>query len=124
MVKSINTIQINGKVNEINLKVETKEVELKGANNTTKKVTCKSIGKVNFSNPSMTLDVDSYDEEGNVIKTKTVGVNYFTTHEKKLDENGNVVDNPNFKSLETLMEYEKGTRIRAVSYTHLTLPTT
>ena len=60
----------------------------------------------------MTLDVDKYDEEGNVIKTDTVGVNYFPVHEKMLDENGNVKDNPQFKALQTIMGYEKGTRIR------------
>ena len=112
MVKSINTVQINGRINEINMQVETKEVELKGANNVSKKVTCKTISKVTFKNPSMTLDVDTYDEEGNVTKTTIIGVNYYTTHEKKLDENGNVVDNPNFKSLMETMNHEKGERIR------------
>ena len=60
----------------------------------------------------MTLDVNKYDEEGNVIKTDTVGVNYFPVHEKMLDENGNIKDNPQFKALQTIMGYEKGTRIR------------
>lgn len=111
MVKSINRVQFHGAISEFNLQVEEKEVELKRDNNT-KKVKCKSISKVKFTNPSMTLDVDKYDEEGNVIKTDTVGVNYFPVHEKMLDENGNVKDNPQFKALQTIMGYEKGTRIR------------
>lgn len=111
MVKSINRVQFHGAISEFNLQVEEKEVELKRDNNT-KKVKCKSISKVKFTNPSMTLDVDKYDEEGNVIKTDTVGVNYFPVYEKMIDENGNVKDNPQFKALQTIMGYEKGTRIR------------
>lgn len=111
MVKSINRVQFHGAISEFNLQVEEKEVELKRETHT-KKVKCKSISKVKFTNPSMTLDVNKYDEEGNVIKTDTVGVNYFPVHEKMLDENGNVKDNPQFKALQTIMGYEKGTRIR------------
>lgn len=111
MVKSINRVQFHGAISEFNLQVEEKEVELKRETHT-KKVKCKSISKVKFINPSMTLDVNKYDEEGNVIKTDTVGVNYFPVHEKMLDENGNVKDNPQFKALQTIMGYEKGTRIR------------
>lgn len=111
MVKSINKVQFHGAISEFNLQVEEKEVELKRDEHT-KKVKCKTINKVKFANPSMTLDVNKYDEEGNVIKTDTVGVNYFPVHEKMLDENGNVVDNKNFKALQTIMSYEKGTRIR------------
>lgn len=111
MVKSINRVQFHGAISEFNLQVEEKEVELKRDTHT-KKVKCKSISKVKFTNPSMTLDVNKYDEEGNVIKTDTVGVNYFPVHEKMLDENGNVKDNPQFKALQTIMSYEKGTRIR------------
>ena len=111
MVKSINRVQFHGAISEFNLQVEEKEVELKRETHT-KKVKCKSISKVKFTNPSMTLDVNKYDEEGNVIKTDTVGVNYFPVHEKMLDENGNIKDNPQFKALQTIMGYEKGTRIR------------
>lgn len=111
MVKSINRVQFHGAISEFNLQVEEKEVELKRETHT-KKVKCKSISKVKFTNPSMTLDVNKYDEEGNIIKTDTVGVNYFPVHEKMLDENGNVKDNPQFKALQTIMGYEKGTRIR------------
>lgn len=111
MVKSINRVQFHGAISEFNLQVEEKEVELKRDTHT-KKVKCKSISKVKFTNPSMTLDVNKYDEEGNVIKTDTVGVNYFPVHEKMLDENSNIKDNPQFKALQTIMSYEKGTRIR------------
>ena len=111
MIKSINRVQFHGAINEFNLQVEEKEVELKRDGNT-KKVKCKSINKIEYKNPSMTLDINKYDEEGNIIKTDTVGINYFPVHEKMLDENGNVKDNPQFKALQTIMGYEKGTRIR------------
>lgn len=111
MEKSINRVQLHGAINEINLQVETKEVELKRDTHT-KKMNCKTINKVKFSNPSLTLDINKYDVDGNVVKTDTIGINYFPVHEKMLDENGNVKDNPQFKALETIMNYEKGTRIR------------
>mgnify|MGYP001622924688 CR=1 FL=1 len=111
MEKSINRVQFHGAINEFNLQVEEREVELKRDGNT-KKIKCKTINKIKFTNPSMTLDVNKYDEEGNVIKTDTIGVNYFPVHEKMLDENGNVTDNPQFKALQTIMGYEKGTRVR------------
>ena len=111
MEKSINRVQFHGAINEFNLQVEEKEVELKREENT-KKIKCKTINKIKFTNPSMTLDINKYDEDGNVVKTDTVGINYFPVYEKMLDDNGNVKDNPQFKSLQTIMGYEKGTRIR------------
>ena len=53
--QSLNKIQIVGCLSELNMKVETKEVTLKG-NGTEKKVTCKTIGKADFRNPSMTVE--------------------------------------------------------------------
>ena len=104
--QSLNKIQVVGTVSEVNLKVETKEVTLK-SNGNEKKVTCLTISKVDFRNPSITVDVNL---ENNPI---VIGGNFFPTHEKKIDDKGNVVDNPRFKALETIMEYEvKKTRIK------------
>jgi len=98
--QSVNKIQVVGTVSEINLKVETKEVTLK-SNGVEKKVTCKSISKEDFKNPSISVECNlSTDETTKVI---TVGGSFYPTHEKKLDDKGNIIDNPRFKSLETIM---------------------
>ena len=101
MEKSINSIQAVGTVEELNFKTETKEVELKNGS-TKKKVNCKQITKANWSNPNLTVKV----------KDSIVGFNFYPTNEKKLDDKGNVVDNPRFKALETIMAYERGTRVK------------
>lgn len=98
--QSVNKIQVVGTVSEINLKVETKEVTLK-SNGTEKKVTCKSISKEDFKNPSISVECNLETENG--TKVITVGGSFYPTHEKKLDDKGVVVDNPRFKSLETIM---------------------
>lgn len=103
--QSINKIQICGALSEINMKVETKEVTLK-SKGTEKKVTCRTIGKADFKNPSLTVEANIGD---NVI---IVGGSFFQTHEKKIDDKGNVVDNPRFKALETIMGYATKTRIK------------
>ncbi len=103
--QSINKVQIIGLLSELNMKVETKEVTLKG-NGTEKKVTCRTIGKADFKNPSLTVEASIGD---NVV---TIGGSFFQTHEKKIDDKGNVVDNPRFKALETIMGYEPKTRIK------------
>ena len=101
MEKSINSIQAVGTVEELNFKIEEKKVELK--NGSTKKETkCRQIIKANFSNPNLTLKVND----------SIIGFNFYPTNEKKLDENGNIIDNPRFKALQTIMEYEKGTRVK------------
>lgn len=101
MEKSINSIQAVGTVEELNFKIEEKKVELK--NGSTKKETkCKQIIKANFSNPNLTIKVND----------SIIGFNFYPTNEKKLDDNGNIVDNPRFKALQTIMEYEKGTRVK------------
>lgn len=103
MEKSINSIQAVGTVEELNFKVEENvETELKGSNGITKKVKCKNITKANWQSPNLTVNVND----------SIIGFNFYPTKEKKLDENGNVVDNPRFKALETIMAYEKGTRVR------------
>jgi len=100
MEKSINSIQAVGTVEELNFKIEEKEVILKEGT-ATKKVTCKQITKANWSNPNLTVKV----------KDSIVGFNFYPTNEKKLDK-GQVVDNPRFKALQTIMGYERGTRVK------------
>lgn len=101
MEKSINSIQAVGTVEELNFKTEEKEVELKNGS-ATKKVKCKQIIKANWSSPNLTVKV----------KDSIIGFNFYPTNEKKLDDKGNVVDNPRFKALQTIMAYEKGTRVK------------
>lgn len=91
---SINNAQVIGELLEMNLEEITKEVTLKGANGVEKKVTCQQMAKKEFRNPMFLVDV-----KGNAI-----GVDFFPASEKKLDENGQIVDNPNFKSLKTVLE--------------------
>ena len=85
---SINNAQVIGELLEMNLEEITKEVTLKGANGVEKKVTCQQMAKKDFKNPMFLVDV-----KGNAI-----GVDFFSASEKKIDENGQSIDNPNFKS--------------------------
>lgn len=101
--QSINRLQVVGTLAEINLEEITKEVELRGANGTTKKVTCQQIKKKEWKNPSILVEVAPKDDDGNVRYTSSIGIEFFPTAEKKLDENGNVVDNPRFKAMQTIM---------------------
>ena len=91
---NINNAQVIGELLEMNLEEITKEVTLKGANGVEKKVTCQQMAKKEFKNPMFLVDV-----KGNAI-----GVDFFPASEKKLDENGQIIDNPNFKSLKTVLE--------------------
>ncbi len=101
MEKSINSIQAVGILEELNFKIEEKEVELKNGS-ASKKVKCKQITKANWSNPNLTLKVND----------SIIGFNFYPTNEKKLNDKGEVVDNPRFKALETIMGYERGIRIK------------
>lgn len=90
--QSINSVQIVGTLKEINAKVETKEVTIRNGG-VEKKVTCSQIAKAEFRNPMFTVEVNGND----------IGVDYFPTAEKKLDDNGAIIDNPRYKSLETII---------------------
>lgn len=92
--QSINRTQIIGTLKEMNMEVTTKEVTLKGGNGVEKKVTCNQIGKKEFKNPMFIVEVNGMD----------VDVDYFPVAEKKIDDNGAIVDNPRYKALETVME--------------------
>lgn len=118
--QSMNRCQIVGTLAEVNLEETEKEVELKNGT-TKKKVVCKTIGKKEFRNPSLLIEVSPKDEDGNIRYTANVGVSFFQTHEKKLDDKGNIIDNPRFKALQTIMndyipksvDKENATRVKA-----------
>ena len=92
--QSINNAQVIGVLKEINLEEVTKEVTLKGANGVEKKITCQQIAKKEFKNPTFIIECKGMD----------IGVDFFPASEKKLDENGNIVDNSNFKAMKTVLE--------------------
>lgn len=92
--QSINHCQVIGTLAEMNIEATTEEVVLKGSNGTEKRVTCQRIGKKEFKNPMFVIE-----SNGNMVE-----VDFFPIAEKKLDENGNIVDNPRFKSMQTVLE--------------------
>lgn len=92
--QSINKAQIVGTLKEINLELSTKETTLRGANGVEKKVTCNVLTKKEFKNPTFLIEAKGCD----------IGVNFFPTYEKKLNENNEVVDNPNYKALLSAFE--------------------
>lgn len=72
--RSINKVQINGTLEEMNLKMETKETTITrfiNGDRMDKKVTCKVISKSEFKNPSFTVSVN-----GNTIPIEYFGVNF------------------------------------------------
>ena len=95
---SINNCQICGVLKEMNLEEITKEVTLKGANGVEKKVTCQQIAKKEFKNPTFLIEVN---RDGQI---SDVGVDFFPASEKKLDDNGQLIDNPNYKAMKTVLE--------------------
>jgi len=94
MKNSINNAQVIGTLKEMNLELVTKEVTLGNGTSKEKKVTCQQFAKKEFKNPMFTVEVNGSD----------IGVDFFAVSEKKLDDNGNVVDNPRFKSFVTIFE--------------------
>ena len=110
MKQSINNAQVVGTLKEMNLELVTKEVVLGSGTANEKKVTCQQFAKKEFKNPMFTVEVNGND----------VGVDFFPVSEKKLDENGSVIDNPRFKSFVTIFENyvpkivdsEKATRVK------------
>lgn len=90
--QSANRTQVVGTLKEMNLQQETKELDLSYGDKK-KKVTCEVIGKKDWSNPMFLVEVNGQD----------VGVEMFGASEKKLDENGKIVDNKRFKALQTIL---------------------
>lgn len=96
--QSINTVQIVGAIEEINLKVED-EVKNKDTGKIDKRGARISVKE--FKNPAFTI------KSGDGV----FGVNIIPTYEKT-EKDGELVDNPKFKALKTIMGYEKGTRVK------------
>lgn len=92
--QSINLVQVIGTLKEINMKVEDAEVELRNSDGAKKSVTCKQISKAVFRNPMFLVESNGSD----------VGIEWFPIKEKMLDDNGDVVDNPKYKAMMTVME--------------------
>lgn len=88
---SINRTQVVGTLLEMNMEIIETDVTLRG-NGTEKKVRCKQIAKKEFKNPMFLVQSNGMD----------IGVDFFAINEKKLDENNNVIDNPRYKSFETV----------------------
>lgn len=101
--RSANWVEVIGTLQEVNLKVEEKEVTLRNGD-TEKKVTCKQISKVEFKNPSITIESNIKDDDGNTRYVAQVGVDFFPTNEKKLDDDGKVVNNPRFAEVLKIIE--------------------
>lgn len=96
--QSINSVQLVGTIEEINLKVED---EVKKKDGTIDKRGAR-VTAADFSNPSLTVSCNG----------QTYGVYLIPQYEKKEDENGKLVENPRFKAAKTIMGYEKGTRVK------------
>lgn len=90
--QSVNRTQVVGTLKEMNLQLETKELELSYGDKK-KKVTCEVISKVDFTSPMFLVDVNGQD----------VGVEMFGASDKKLDESGKIIDNKRFKALQTIL---------------------
>lgn len=95
--QSYNNVQIVGTLEEINLKVEdevtnkeTGKIDKRGAR----------IMKNDFKNPAFTIK----SNDG------VFGVEIIPTYEK-VEKDGELKDNPKFKALKTIMDYERGTRV-------------
>lgn len=91
--RSINAIQVVGTLKEKNLALEgVKEREI-GADKI--KVTCNRISKKEFKNPAFVVESNGMPIEIEVS---------FGVDEKMVDKDGNVVDNPKFKELTTILD--------------------
>lgn len=94
--KSFNKFQIVGTIDEINLMYD---AEIINKNNSKLKG---AIVKKEFKNPSLTIESNG----------EIYGLEFFPTYCMK-EEKGKLIENPRFKALQTIMEYEKGKRVMA-----------
>lgn len=93
--QSINNVQVIGTLKEMNIQEATVDnVELRNSDGVKKTVTCQQIQKAKFSSPMFLIESNGYD----------IGVDWFPTNEKMLDDDGKIVDNPKFKAMKTVME--------------------
>lgn len=96
--QSINNVTIVGTLEEINLKVEDEVID-KNTNKVDERGS--RISKVEFKNPAFTIKVND----------SIVGVDIIPTYQYT-KKDGKLVENPKFKALQTIMDYEKGTRVK------------
>ena len=111
VAKSKNFIQLSGVLLETNLKLEKGvEVELTNFADDGKKSkhTVDVFKKADFKNPALLIECSPKDEDGNVIGTYQIGVDYknigFGVASKTFDKNGKLVDNSNFKGIQTVID--------------------
>ena len=94
-IKSINTVQIVGTL------VETGNLAFdESAVNKSNKDIKGAINRVDFKKPSFVIESNGHK----------IGVNTMPTYQKK-EKDGELIDNPQFKALEKVMDYEVGTRV-------------
>ena len=108
--KSINAVQIVGTLLEKNIQIVTKEVEIidYAHDNKKQKITCEVAEKINFQEPSLLIEVAPKDEDGNVLYTTQVKVDFanigFGVPSKTFGEDGKpTAENKNFKGIETVL---------------------
>ena len=101
-IKRINKVQIVGTLAEVgNLKYDEtaeKEVTVNGE----KKKIKGAITRADFKKPAFVVDVNG----------QMVGITTLPTYKKKVNDKGELVANERFKAMETIMEYEVGTRVK------------
>lgn len=108
--KSQNFLQLSGVLLETNLKLE-EGVKCQAWSNKDgkmKDLTCDVIKKKDFKNPSLLLECEPKDADGNVIGTYQIGVDFngigFGIGAKQFDrETDKIVDNDNFKGVMTVL---------------------
>ena len=111
IAKSKNFIQLSGTLLETNIELK-KDVEIELTNfadgNKKSKHTCDVYKKVDFKNPALLIECSPKDDDGNVIGTYQIGVDYnnigFGVASKTFDRNGKLVDNDNFKGIQTVLD--------------------
>lgn len=101
-IKRINKVQIVGTLAEVgNLKYDEKAEKEVTVNGEKKKIKG-AITRADFKKPAFVVDV----------KGQMIGVTTLPTYKKKVNDKGEIVDNERFKAMETIMEYEVGTRVK------------
>ena len=109
--KSHNFLQVAGVLLETNIEIE-REVERELTNfadgNKKVKVTCDVAKKKDFKNPALLIEVSPKDEDGNIIGTYQIGVDFknigFGIDSLTYDKDGKRIDNENFKGIETILD--------------------
>jgi hypothetical protein len=109
--KSKNFIQVSGVLLETNLTIEenVKAQAWSVKEGKMKDITCDVVKKKEFKNPSLLIECSPKNEDGEVIGTYQLGVDFngigFGVTSKQFDrETDKIVDNDNFKGIKTVME--------------------